>query len=153
VARFFPSPELSRDQGPGASAAEAAAIRKAEHTRTGLTDQQAAQVSKAAAASLASVASLNSQAAQIVAAQLAKFPGGKLPSASAVPAPLPQLAALQKQRDDMTTSQVAELQTLLGATAFARLDYYVRTTFKPKPAPPGTAHPNIPAPPRKGAVQ
>jgi hypothetical protein len=60
-----------------------------------------------------------------------KFPGGKLPSHSALPPPPPELQTLQDQRDNLVVNNVAALQAALGAPRFQSFDGFIQKSFAP----------------------
>jgi hypothetical protein len=83
-----------------------------------------------AVAHTSAIEAVEKQAGPIIQAQRAQFADGKLTSPHALPPLSEALLKLQHQRDDLTTTHIKSLQSVLSAASFTKLDSYVRATFK-----------------------
>lgn len=112
-------------------------------------------VAQAGASFLSMVAEKDRQANAIIQAERAKFPGGRLPSAAALPPPNPDLKRLTTERDDLANAQIEALRLTLGAEAFSKLDQQVRTRFSKAtaPVPPKISPASSPANTSSGGVR
>jgi hypothetical protein len=110
----------------------------------GLSPSERNIVAQAGASFLGMVAEKDRQANAIIQAERAKFPGGRLPSANALPPPNPDLKLLTQQRDDLANAQIEALRAALGAEAFSKLDQQVRTFFSKSASSPRVMPPQAP---------
>ena len=100
---FFRHVLFLQTKAQGASPADAAGLTGWYQNRVGLSAAEATQLQQIATAHVAAIEAVEKQAGQIIAAQRAQFPGGKIPPGQAVPPPPADLVKLQQQRDDQTT--------------------------------------------------
>ncbi len=122
-------------------------LRQYYQNTLGLSDQETAKLKQISAAALSAFDEIEQQARDIIRAERAKYPGGKLSSKNAPPPPPPELGLLQKQRDSLTNSYVQSLQTNLSAVSFSRLDTFVKSSPNNRVA----AKPGVsPSPPSAG---
>jgi hypothetical protein len=106
-------------------------LRNFYQVHANLTAAEATLMKQYAQGTTTAVQAVDVQIQAAVARFRAQFPGGKLPSHSALPPPPPELQTLQDQRDNLVLSNVAGLQSALGAGRFQNFDAYVQTSFAP----------------------
>jgi hypothetical protein len=134
------------------SAQDATQFRNQYQITMGLSDSESAQLKQISAAALSALDAIEQQAAEVIQAERAKYPKGKLPSKNALPPPPPELAQLQQERDDVTRSNVQSLQGALSATSFTNLDNWVKSHYtpngigQPRMPPSGMPSPLVPQP-------
>jgi hypothetical protein len=129
---FFQHVQYLETAANTASSSEATQLRNYHQKNIGLNNEEASAMKNIAAEHVAAVGALDKQAAVIIAATRAKFPGGRLPSKSALPQVPTQLDQFQKQRDNATLAQVQALQSQLLPGSAQKLDSYVKVKFANK---------------------
>lgn len=134
---FFRQVQYLQTAAQNASPAEAAQLQSWHQTHIGLTAQEAAQLKDVAATHVAAMDAIEQQAAQILQAYRAQFPG-KLASSASRPPPPPQLAQFQQQRDDLTLSHIQSLQASLSAGSLTKLDSWIQANFNQTTGTPST---------------
>jgi hypothetical protein len=108
---------------------DAAELRGIYQKKIGIAAADASVLTQWAATNVQAVQQLNATAQQIIQAHRAQYPGGIVPAGQPHPTPPPQLAALTKQRDSVTSAHIQSLKASLSADAFAKVDNFVQTQF------------------------
>jgi len=108
---------------------DAGELRGIYQNKIGIAAADAAVLKQWAATNVQAVQQLNATAQQIIQAHRARYPGGIVPAGQPHPAPPPQLAALTKQRDTVTSAHIQSLKAALGVDVFAKVDNFVQTQF------------------------
>jgi len=108
---------------------DAAELRGVYQKKIGIAAADASVLTQWAATNVQAVQQLNATAQQIIQAHRAQYPGGIVPAGQPHPTPPPQLAALNTQRDAVTTAHIQSLRAALSAGAFAKVDNFVQTQF------------------------
>jgi hypothetical protein len=142
---FFQHVQYLETAANTAGSSEAAQLRNYHQRNLGLNNQEASAIKNIAAAHAAVVGDLDKQAAAIIVATRAKFPGGRLPSKSGLPQVPAQLGDLQKQRDEATLVHVRALRSQLLPGSAQKIDSYVKVRFANKAQMPSVGpHPGAP---------
>lgn len=150
---FFHQVENLKAAARSASPGDAAELAQWQQKRIGITDQEAAQVQQIAATHIAAIAAVDKQATRLIQEQAAQFPGGRLPSKDALPAPLPALGQLQQQRDTLTLSHIHSLQASVGVTSFSKIDAWIKSNFSQQVKKPAASNVRPPASSMQGGKQ
>jgi hypothetical protein len=108
---------------------DAAELHGIYQNKIGIAAADAAVLKQWASTDVQAVQQLNATAQQIIQAHRAQYPGGIVPAGQPHPTPPPQLAALTKQRDSVTSAHIQSLKASLSADAFAKVDNFVQTQF------------------------
>jgi|ERR1041384_3237259 hypothetical protein len=94
---------------------------------TGLSDEEAAELSEISAACVEAVSQQDAKALLVIQQFQAQFPGGKVPRGVKLPPPPPELKALQEERDQMILSARNQLVSVLGETVFGNLERFAKS--------------------------
>lgn len=127
---FFRHIQFLEDSAHSASGAEASELSGWYQQHVGLTAAEAGQLKGIAASHVAAIEAIEKQAGQLIQAQHAQSNGGRLPSKNANPPVSGDLLKLQQQRDDLTLTHVNSVRSALSPGSFAKVDSFVKTTFK-----------------------
>lgn len=97
-----------------------------------LNDKQSQAVDEIAAATLQEVEQQDARARAVIEAFRAQFPGGVTPKDKRLPAPPPELRAMQEERDAIILRGRDRLRSELGEPAFSSFDEFVARRFAAK---------------------
>lgn len=146
---FFAHLIALENEGQQAEAAGKSGVIYREYYRRllGFTPQQYAVLKSAALMTQGKLQAIDAQAQQIIRDFRLSFTAN---AGGPIPAPPPDLQALQNQRDSITASAMSQLRTELGRDAFLRMTSIISTQFKNTPSGKTVATPQAAPPQRPG---
>lgn len=95
----------------------------------GLSDAEDVTLQKISLEYLQEIQPVNDQATQILSSLRTQFPDGEINEGQVAPAPPPELAALQQQRNSIALSNRDKLVQAFGTSRFGAFDSFVKQDF------------------------
>ena len=129
---FFNHVQFLEDEAVRADALgkpDAVELRAVYQKKVGLTAADTTVLKQWAATNTQAVQQLNSTAKQIILADRARYPAGKVPAGQSPPTAPSQLTLLTQQRDTITAAHIQSLKAALSADGAAKIDHFVQNQF------------------------